>query len=139
MCTLVIPKSVLGVPVLSSKSIGPPSVLVSCKYFPVLALVLNGSPVTLASPPKGTLLLASLVTLVIVTALPFASVSFSLPSPNTSTVMLGMFNASIVSLMSVLFAIRTPYCALPLGTAIYISRIYSTATAYVCTKWDITT
>ena len=53
MCTLVIPKSVLGVPVLSSKSIGPPSVLVSCKYFPVLALVLNGSPVTLASPPKA--------------------------------------------------------------------------------------
>ena len=138
MCTLVIPKSVLGVPVLSSKSIGPPSVLVSCKYFPVLALVLGQSSYTSISS-KGTLLLASPVTLVIVTALPFASVSFSLPSPNTSTVMLGMFNASIVSLMSVLFAIRTPYCALPLGTAIYISRIYSTTTAYVCTKWDITT
>ena len=109
------------VPVLSSKSIGPPSVLVSCKYFPVLALVPD-SPVTLASPPKGTLLLASLGYMGYWTALPFASVSFSLPSPNTSTVMLGMFNASIVSLMSVLFAIPAPYCALPLGLLFTLAR-----------------
>ena len=122
MCTLVIPKSVLGVPVLSSKSIGPPSVLVSCKYFPVLALVLNGSPVTLASPPKGILLFESLVTLVIVTALPFASVSLILPSPNISEVKFGMFNASIVSFISVLFAIPAPYCALPLGLLLTFAR-----------------
>ena len=45
LCVLVIPKSVLDVPVLSSKSIGPPSVLVSFKFFPVLSLVLKGMPV----------------------------------------------------------------------------------------------
>ena len=115
MCTLVIPKSVLGVPVLSSKSIGPPSVLVSFKYFPVLALTLKGNPVTLASPANGTLALESLVTLVLVIALPFDSVSCILPSPNISVVRLGILNASIVSLISVLFAIPAPYCALPLG------------------------
>ena len=48
LCVLVMPKAVVDVPVLSSKSTGPPSVLVSCKNFPVLAFVVNGNPVTVS-------------------------------------------------------------------------------------------
>ena len=57
-----------------------------------------------------------------VTALPFASVSLILPSPNISDVKLGILNASIVSLMSVLFAIPAPYCALPLGLEFTLAK-----------------
>ena len=63
-----------------------------------------------------------MVTLVIVIALPFDSVSCILPSPNISVVRLGILNASIVSLISVLFAIPAPYCALPLGLETTLAR-----------------
>ena len=122
LCVLLIPKSAIDVPVLSSKSIGPPSILVSFKNLPVVALVLKGIPVTLESPAKGTLLLESLVTLVIVIALPFDSVNCNLPSPNISVVKFGILNASIVDLISELFAMPAPYCALPLGLVVTLAK-----------------
>ena len=55
-------------------------------------------------------------------ALPFASERLNLPSPNISDVKLGILKASIVSLISVLFAIPAPYCALPLGLAFTLAK-----------------
>ena len=86
LCTLVNPKSAIGVPTFSSKSIAPPSVLVSLKNLPVLATVLVGSPVTLLSPAKTTLACASACTLKMFIALPCASSNFICPVPNTSVV-----------------------------------------------------
>ena len=73
MCAEYILKSSAGVPCVFSISIGPPSALVRCRNAPVVAELLNGSPVTLLAPPKGVFCV-SFVTLVIVTALPLDSV-----------------------------------------------------------------
>ena len=121
MCTLVNPKSAIGVPSFSSKSIAPPSVLVSLNNLPVLETVVVGSPVILLSPAKTTLACASACTLKMFIALPLASSSFNLPSPSIVVVKLSTAKASITVLMSVPLAIPAPYCALPLGAVVTLT------------------
>ena len=98
-------------------SIGPPSGLFKCRKDPVVADVLNGKPVTLDDPPNG-ILPVSLPTLVIVTALPFASLNLISPLPNILTVRFAIFNASIVFFISVASAIPDPYATLPLVSVV---------------------